>query len=293
MQLEPRLRAFAAVARRGSFSLAAEELFVSQPAVSKHVAALERELGTRLVERGRRRGTGLTEPGRRLADYVLRAEALLSTARHALDADPESGVLAVAASGVPGTYLLPPVLASFADRHPRVELDLRISTSAGALELLRSHTAELAIVGGFSPSSELESAALVEDAVVLVGPPRLAARRLRPGELGALTWISRGEGSATRASLDVALWQVGVRPARRLELDSWEAVKRTVAAGIGVAAISRFAAEEELSAGRLVELDVPRWRVRRTISAVHVRDVPLSPPAERFLAALLAHFPGA
>jgi DNA-binding transcriptional LysR family regulator len=292
MRLEARLRAFAAVARNRSFSQAAAELFVSQPAISKHLAALESELGTQLVTRGRG-DTELTEPGRMLADYVLRAEALLSTARRSLDSDHDTGTLSIAASGIPGTYLLPTLLAGFARERPSVVFDVRMTTSGPALELLRAHEVELALVGGFSPTSELESEGLVEDEVLLVGPPRLAGRRVPPRELGTLTWISREEGSATRASLDVALWQLGIAPPRRLELDSWEAVKLAVIAGLGVAAISRFAVERELTSGELVVLDVPRWRVQRTISVAYARDLPLSPPAARFLESLRAGFPGA
>src|SRR5213079_1445925 len=104
MQLESRLRAFAALAREGSFSRAAASLYVTQPAVSKHVALLEAELGRQLV---------------------LRAEALLANAQRALDAaaDEDSGTLAVTASGIPGTYLLPIVFAHFHERYPSVEID--------------------------------------------------------------------------------------------------------------------------------------------------------------------------
>ena len=281
MKVEARLRAFSAVARHGSFSRAAEELYVSQPAVSKHVAALERELGVRLLERGRG-GAALTDAGRRLVDYVVRAEALLASGRRAL-ADPGEGTLSIAASGIPGTYLLPRPLADFARDNPLVEIDLRLSTSGGALELVRAHEFELGIVGGLSPPPELTSEALADDEVILVGPPHLGGRRLRPRELEDLTWISREEGSATRASLEAALWQIGVTPRRRLVLDSWEAVKRSAAEGLGVAAVSRFALDEELAAGTLAVLDVRRWRVRRTIAAVYARDVPLTPPAARFL----------
>ena len=281
MKVEARLRAFSAVARHGSFSRAAEELYVSQPAVSKHVAALERELGVRLLERGRG-GAALTDAGRRLVDYVVRAEALLASGRRAL-ADPGEGTLSIAASGIPGTYLLPRPLADFARDNPLVEIDLRLSTSGGALELVRAHEFELGIVGGLSPPPELTSEALADDEVILVGPPHLVGRRLRPRELEDLTWISREEGSATRASLEAALWQIGVTPRRRLVLDSWEAVKRSAAEGLGVAAVSRFALDEELAAGTLAVLDVRRWRVRRTIAAVYARDVPLTPPAARFL----------
>src|SRR5512132_1953620 len=122
MDVEPRLRAFAALVREGSFSRAAEALYVSQPAVSKHIASLEAELGTQLVVRGRPPAT-LTPAGSMLADYVLRAEALLANARRALaaGADAEIGTLAVAASGIPGTYLLPPLLSRFHEQYPGVE----------------------------------------------------------------------------------------------------------------------------------------------------------------------------
>jgi DNA-binding transcriptional LysR family regulator len=103
-----RLPAFAAVARTGSFSAAAAELYVSQPAVSKHVGTLEREIGTALFTRTAR-GATLTGAGALLADHVLRAEALLASGRRALAAvgAEASGALTIAASGIPGTYVLP------------------------------------------------------------------------------------------------------------------------------------------------------------------------------------------
>jgi molybdate transport repressor ModE-like protein len=283
MDVEPRLRAFAAVARRGSFSRAADELYVSQPAVSKHVAALEAELGSRLVER-RRGGTVLTPAGSVLADYVLRAQALLANAARALAAggDANVGTLAVAASGIPGDFVLPDVVARFHERHPRVELDFRLTTSAGAIALVRAHAVEIAVVGGLTLPPDLDAEPLVEDEIVLVGPAALGGRRLRPSALDRLTWVSREEGSSTRAAVEAARWQIGLREVRTLELPSWEAVKRAVAGGAGVAAISRRAIGFELAAGALAVLDVPRWRMTRTISVVSARGVPLTPPAERF-----------
>jgi LysR family transcriptional regulator, transcriptional activator of the cysJI operon len=291
MYVEPRLRAFAALAREGSFSRAAKALYVSQPAVSKHVASLETELGTQLVVRGRPVAT-LTPAGAVLADYVLRAEALLANGRRALaaGADAEIGTLALAASGIPGTYLLPTLLARFHAQHPGIEIDFHLATSAGALEVVRAHRVEIAVVGGMTVPGELEAEPLVEDEVVLVGPPELGGRRIRLQDLEGLTWISREEGSATRAAVDAARWQIGFHAVRTLELPSWEAVKLAVAGGAGIAAISRFALELELEAKRLVTLDVPRWRLTRTIAAVTARDVPLTSPAERFLALIRAAF---
>src|SRR5215212_12081547 len=287
MELEAHLRAFAALARRGSFSGAAKELYVSQPAVSKHLAALEAEVGKPLVSRGRT-GSPLTPAGELLADYVLRAEALLANAKRALGAgaEAETGTLALAASGIPGTYVLPDVLLDFHQRYPGVELDFDVSTSAEALSAVRTHRMELAVVGGLEPPPELESEALLDDEVLLIGSPSLGGRRLRPKELESLTWISRAEGSATRAAVETARWEMGLHAVRTVELPSWEAVKRAVAKGAGIAAISRLALDVELDAGTLAVLDVPRWRVTRTIALVQARGVPLTPPAERFVALL-------
>src|SRR6188472_2303403 len=162
MQVEARLRAFAAVARQRSFSRAAEELYVTQPAVSKHVASLEAELGKQLVVRDRK-ALALTPAGETLADYVLRAEALLANARRAVAtrADDEMGTLALAASDTPGTYLLPSLLAHFHARHPSVELDFQVATAAGAMELVRTHRVELAVLAGLDAPPELDSEALV------------------------------------------------------------------------------------------------------------------------------------
>jgi LysR family transcriptional regulator, transcriptional activator of the cysJI operon len=283
MNIEPRLRAYAALVREGSFSRAAQALYISQPAVSKHVASLEAELGMPLVVRGSR-GTTLTTAGEVLADYVLRAEALLANAGRALasGADAQIGTLALSASGIPGTYILPVLLSRFHEQYPDVELDFELTTSGGALDSVRAHRAELAVVGGLTVPPELETEPLMEDEVVLVGTPALATRRPRRADLEGLTWISREEGSATRAAVETARWQLGLHAVRTLELPSWEAVKLAVASGAGIAAISRFALELELRSGTLAVLDVPRWRVSRTIAVLTARDVPLTPPAERF-----------
>jgi LysR family transcriptional regulator, transcriptional activator of the cysJI operon len=276
--------------REGSFSRAGETLYLSQPAVSKHVASLEAELGLRLVVRGARAAT-LTAAGEVLADYVLRAEALLANARRALaaGADAEIGTLALAASGIPGTYLLPALLSRFHEQYPRIELDFDVTTSGGALDAVRAHRVEIAVVGGMTVPGELEAEPLVEDEVVLVGPPVLGGRRLRAKDLEQLTWISREEGSATRAAVEAARWQMGLHSVRTLQLPSWEGVKLAVASGAGIAAISRFALELELESERLIVLDAPRWRMTRTIAAVTARDVPLTPPAQRFITLLRDH----
>ena len=286
MQLEARLRAFAALARRGSFSAAAEELVISQPAVSKHVAELEAELGTKLVIRGPRR-IRLTPAGDFVADHVERAEALVAQAGRGARslAGAETGRLAIATSGT-GMYLAVDAIAGFHAAHPRVELDVQIGTSEPIVELVRAHRAELAIVGGFTAARDVDSETLVEDDIVVVAAPALARSRPSLRDLERLTWISREEGSSTRAAFEAAWRDLGITPQGRISLPSWEAVKLAVARGAGVSGVSRYALRTELAAGTLAILRVRGWRVRRHFSLVHARDIPLSPPAERFRAIL-------
>jgi LysR family transcriptional regulator, transcriptional activator of the cysJI operon len=284
MRLEAQLRAFAAFARRHSFSGAAQDLRISQPAVSKHIADIERQLGVSLVER-RRRGSALTTAGQFLANYVLRAEAILAQAAFGIPEfrTPGMGSLTIVAAGVSGTYLLPEVITCFQQAHPGIRVALELGTSASAVEAVRSHRAELGMVGGFVAAPEIEAAPLLENEIVVVGPPRLARRRLTRDELEALTWISREEGSATRALVEAAFADLGITPKRRLELPSWEAIKLMVKRDYGVAACSRFAVDEELRAGLLAVIPLRGWKVRNRISIIRVRDAALTPAAQQFL----------
>lgn len=282
MRLEARLRAFAAFARQRSFSAAAAELRISQPAVSKHIAEMEQALGLRLVERARRDGT-LTSAGNFVADYVLRAEALLvqATLGAAQFRESGSGVVAVAASSLTGTYLLPELVAEFQHTHPGVRITLQVGDADQAVELLRSHRAELGFVAGAVGAPEIETEPVFEYEVVIVGKPDLVPRRPSRNSLEKLTWLARREGSATRASSDIGLAQLGFAPRRRLELPNNEAVIYALKKGYGIAAMSRYVVAAEINAGSLSVISVPGWNVRNVVSILRVREAKLTPSAER------------
>ena len=286
MLLEARLRAFIALAEEGSFVRAAQRLHLSQPAVSKHVAALEREIGVALVTR--RPVFELTPPGQFLAEYVTRAGALLEQADRGVRAlvDAEIGSLRLGASGTPGTYLVPAVVRRFVEHRPYVDVDFRLGTSTETLDALRDHEIELAVIGGLGTDEELSVEPIVDDEIVLIGAPELARRRLWPRDLDNLLWIHREEGSATRVALNAALHAIGAAPRRRLALPSWEAIKLVVAQGDAVAAVSRMAIAVEQAAGTLAELNVRGWRLGRPISLAWHPGLPLSPVARAFTAQL-------
>ena len=291
MELEARLRAFAAFARRRSFSAAARELRISQPAVSKHIAEVEREAGMKLVER-RPRGGELTPAGEFLANHVLRAQALLAQAARGVAAFRQrpTGSLVIVASGVPATYLLPEVVVTFQRAHLGVRVSIVQGASAQTMDALRSHRAEFGVVGGFAAAPEIEAEPLVEEEIVVVGPPQLAGRRMSRRDAEAATWISPYEGSATRAAVEAAWADSGITPSRRLELPNWEAVKLAVARGHGLAGCSQFTVEGELRAGSLALVRLRGWKVRRTISIVRHRDAALTPSAQAFVAMLHARW---
>jgi DNA-binding transcriptional LysR family regulator len=284
MQLEARLRAFAAFARKRSFSGAAAELRISQPAVSKHIADLERALALTLVERGRRDGT-LTSAGEFVANHVLRAESLLMQAsRGAAELrNAGSGSLAITASWLTGTYLLPDIIAEFKQSHPGVRIALQLGTAGEAVEWVRSHRAELGFIANAVRGPEIEAEPLLENEIALVGRPDLAPKRPSREHLEALTWISRQEGSATRNASDRALARLGIVPQRRLELPSYEAVLVALKRGYGIAAISRYVVASDLRTSTLRVIPLRGWHVRNLISVLRVRDGLLTPSASQFL----------
>src|SRR5262245_15190616 len=285
MKLEARLRAFAAFARRKSFSEAAAELRVSQPAISKHIAELEHALGLKLVERAKRDGA-LTKAGDFVANHVLRAESLLMQAALGATQFRENSVgsVAVVASSLTGGYLLPEIIAEFQHSHPDMRVALQVGTAEQAVELLRSHHAELGFVAGTVVAPEIETEPLFEYDVLIVGKPALVPQRPKRDSLEKITWISREEGSATRISSDAGLARLGIVPEQRLELPSNATVVHALKRGYGIAAISRYVVAAELRAGSLIAVRVRGWNVRNVVSVLRVRDAKLTPSADSFQA---------
>jgi DNA-binding transcriptional LysR family regulator len=182
------------------------------------------------------------------------------------------------------------MIGSFQRAHPGVRIEFTLGTSAEVVQAVRSHRTEFGLVGGFVAAPEIEAEPLIEDDIVIVGPPSLRRKRLSRDELEAMTWISREEGSATSLLADNAIADMGIMPKSRLALPAWEAIKLAVRHGHGIAAFSRLAVAEELAAGTLVEMPFAPWKVRRIFSIVRVRDGTPTPAAQAFLLTLRARW---
>ncbi|UQX88753.1 LysR family transcriptional regulator [Jatrophihabitans telluris] len=280
------LRLLVLIADAGSIGAAATVLGVSQPAASKRIRYLERELGLALLER-QARGSTLTDQGRTVTDWARNVLAATQTLLVGARAMQHSGAarLTTAASQTVAEYLFPHWLAALSrtDAHPSVAL--RVANSARVIELVRNHDVELGFIESPSVPRDLAGRTVATDRlVVVVAPSHPWSRRRTP--VGATDLLDnrlvlREAGSGTRATLERVLPGA---PQDYLELDSNAAVKVVVASGTGVAVLSALAVAGELADGRLVEVATSGLDLRRPLRAVWPRGRRLLGAAAEFLA---------
>ncbi len=279
---------FLAVAKAGSFRAAAEAMHLSQPALSQHVAELERGLGTRLFDRLGRK-VALTEAGRVLEDHALRLFATLASAQEAVVdlSGLKRGSLVIGASTTPGIYVLPGIVAVFQKRYPGVALNLRIGNSALIEERVRGNELDLGVVGGhpLRLGEECVAAGILDELVLIVpsGHPWAQRREIQPALLGGERLLFREEGSATRQVTKRALQRAGGHIRSAMELGHTEAIKQAVMAGLGIAFVSIHAVRGELAGGRLHALRLRGLRIRRHFHIIHNEARTLSASAQAFI----------
>ena len=259
--LDPsRLRLLVEVGRRGSISAAAETCRVGQPSATKHLKTLEAAVGEKLVERNGR-SSQLTEAGQVVAGHAARVLDTLQAMQEDLHAlrDAERGTLTLAASTTPGSYVLPSILQCFADRHPGVDVDIVIGPSRWVAERIALREVAVGIAGEVDLPSGVVSEPFLDDELIGIAAPgqvRLRRGKVRPAELAEQVLLVREAGSSTRAVSERYLARLGYHPAKRWELDSNEAIKRSVRAGLGIGFVSRLVIEEEAERGELVTFRV-------------------------------------
>jgi DNA-binding transcriptional LysR family regulator len=267
------LAAFCAVVERRSFSQAADRLGVTQPAVSLQVRALEKRLGTQLLDRSGRR-VEPTEAGWRLfrgAQRLLALEDQLLAEVAASSEGELAGDLVLGASTGPAAVVVPVVLGEFQRQNPGVRVFLTVSDTHSVVERVAARELELGIVGASRRHRGVRFEPFFADEVILVCPPghRFAGRTVSLDELREEPLILMQEGAGVRQIVEDALRRQGLRLRDldvRLELGLQESVRRAVEAGYGVTFISRTAVESELTAGRLAEARVEGLEATREIS---------------------------
>jgi DNA-binding transcriptional LysR family regulator len=284
------LSVFHGIAKAGSVNAAARLLHTSQPAVSRELRTLEDRLGVPLFDR-LPRGMRLTEAGRMLLGYAERIFGLEEAAERAMRelADLEGGELTIGASNTLGIYLLPPVVAAFHVRYPKVTLHLDIGNTQEIVAGVLDSRFALGFVEGRVRDEALEVKEFRRDRIVaVVAPGHSLAKASAPSlqALAATPSILREPGSGTRELVERAFARRRLQPRCGLQISSSEAVKRAALENGGVGWISEVCVAEELRTGRLIALATPRLSLERPLYSLRLRGRHLNRSALMFLQGL-------
>ena len=269
------LQTYLVVVDRGSFSRAAKDLGLSQPAVSNQIRGLESRLGERLLDRGGR-SVEMTPAGEvvyRAAQRMLELQATLERDLAEVGED-VSGRLTIGSSTGPGELLLPRICAEFGAMHPRVRLALEVHDTRAVCERVLDGQVEIGFVGAAIPQRGLIFEAVLTDQLVLAVPPghELAAREsIGVADLADIPMLVQQRGSGVRSVVEDALAEAGAgRGALRtaMEIGLQQSVKAAVLDGLGVTVISRPAIEREIAQGDIVAVAITDPPLRRDFHAV-------------------------
>ena len=281
------LKGFMAVAKHSSFSRASQELYRTQPAISKQIRALEEDLETKLFHRLGRK-IQLTDAGVILYRYAHRVFQVLEEARETVSElkGLQKGHLRISAATTIGTYMLPRALGRFKCRYPGIDISLAITNKAQVIEQVLEHEADLGFVGPPVQPEELQRVEYLLDELVLIVDPNhpLAHEEfVSIDQLKEEVYILREEGSGTREIMEEELARKGIILRKAMELGSTEAIKQAVAANLGVSIVSKYAITLEVVMGRLCAAHIKDLNLRRQLYTVSHRDRTLPLAASAFL----------
>lgn len=288
------LRIFEAVARHLSYTHAAQELHLTQPAVSMQIKQLEELVGLPLLEQIGKR-TFLTQAGQEMYHYCRTIASQVDEARMVLNEMKglKHGRLNITVAST-ANYFIPKILASFCARYPGVTVNLDVTNREVLLKKLESNETDLAIMGQPPPELPLKASAFMTNPLVIIAAPdhRLAGKSRIP--LAALkdeTFIMREEGSGTRIATERFFAERGVTLTSHMEMSSNEGIKQAVQAGLGLGLLSVHTLEMELQLKRLVILMVAGFPIPRNWYAVHAEGKRFSTVAQAFLDFIIKESP--
>lgn len=267
-----RLKVFRAVAEHLSFRKAAEHLFLTQPAITLQIKALEEDLGARLFDRSGGR-ISLTQQGSVLLGYANKIAGLVSDAEQELGGPDGtvSGDLSIGVSTTIAQYVLPRLVGAFLDENPRVQFSLHSGNTGEIVKALLAEQVSVGLIEGPARDRGVRVEPFMEDELVLIASQQFEPDRLTPTQLQASCFLVREEGSGSRQVVETALEKSGLKLKsfkRVIALDSTEAIKSAVESGLGLAFVSRWAISKELELGTLKVGGVDDVKITRQFSLV-------------------------
>ena len=272
------MRILKAIASEKSFTRAADILFVSQPSLSKQIKALENRLNISLINR-ENNTVSLTEAGKLFLDYAERILALCEESCRALNdlKTGDRGNLTVGASQTIGTYLMPRVLALFAQNYPQMNIKVQVDSTRIIAKNVMDKEIDIAVVGGNVPEElqkNLEIEDFVNDELILIIPkshPFALRKKINKEDLYHLNFITLNPNSTIRKLIDNILIQNNIRTKQFhiiMQLNSIEAIKTAVSLGLGAAFISSSAIEKEIELETIEIVTIENIKITRTLSII-------------------------
>lgn len=288
------LKAFVAVAEQGSFTKAAKLLYMTQPAVSAQIKALEERLEIQLLER-HDKSIALTDAGKLL---LIEAGKMLSLYEEFLDALDElkgvrRGRLVIGASTIPGEYLLPQYIGGFKSKYPDIEVVLKIADTGRVVDLLKNRSIHLGIIGAPVKEDNLALTPVAKDELILIAAtnhPLAKGKKVQVDGILKTAFVLREPGSGTRMVIERMLAQKGMELSNLqviMELGSTRAVITAVEAGLGISMVSRLAAKESLQLQKIKEIKVDGWNTERSLYLARNETIYLSHATQAFINYLL------
>ncbi|MDE2339292.1 MAG: LysR family transcriptional regulator [Gammaproteobacteria bacterium] len=281
------LAIFATVAATGSLTASARKLHVSQPALSRELKAFEQRLGVTLFER-HAKGMRLTQAGEVLNRYAVRLFELERTAEAAMQeiAGALRGRLTLGASNTIGTYVLPPLLATFRRQRPHVEISLFVGNTEQVSQGVDDMRFMLGFIEGPLHLQGLRSTVFQHDEIMPVAAPDhplFARKALKPEDLSGEPLLMREHGSGTRELIAAALQRQNITPGETMEFGNTEALKRAAVHGGGIAWLPRICMLNELADGSLRTLPVRELTITRPLMMVERESAQMEPAAAAFV----------
>lgn len=270
--MDQNLQVFVTVAEKENFSRAAEEMHMTQPAVSQYIRTFESYMGARLLERTNKY-VRLTKAGNIVYHYAKEILGLYTNMQNLVDdlVNKANGPLTIGASYTFGEYVLPRIIANLLEVYPDIQPEVTIRNTAEIAKSVATHQLDVGVVEGHFNDPSLQVEAFAEDEMVVVASPRhvLSGKEgIEICELKSETWIVREKGSGTREATEKLFNQFAFTPSKLMNFGSTQPIKEAVAAGMGVTMLSQWAIQKELRNQDLTILNIKGLPFFRQFSIV-------------------------
>lgn len=271
--MDQHLQVFISVAKKKNFSRAAEELHMTQPAVSQYIRTLEDSIGTRLLERTNKY-VRLNKAGEIVYHHAKEILGLYTNMQNLVDdlTNKANGPLSIGASYTFGEYVLPRIIAKMQETYPDIQPAVTIGNTSVIADLVSKHQLDIGIVEGHFKEKQLKIEKFAEDYMFVVSSPNHDLAHLQDyvdiDKLENETWIVRETGSGTKEATDKMFNRFNLSPAKQMNFSSTQPIKESVEAGLGITLLSQWAIQKELRNGDLKVLNIKGFPFSRQFSFV-------------------------